>query len=205
MKTPPLLLLAVLLFWGWQSGFLIFGAIMGVALESARLIRLRWDLNAEDFRRIWNFCVLLALGLIVYTFSTSGTGSVLTASALETTRNLGTSATTFLRWLPMTLFLFIAAQSFNERGSIPLSAISFFARRAQQLIATQERHVDISYPYFMVCLFSASIHVNEGTRSYFWGQAALIAWALWPLRSRRFGVIAWIGVLATATILGLAG
>ncbi|MEJ0088797.1 MAG: transglutaminase domain-containing protein [Limisphaerales bacterium] len=205
MKTPPLLLLATLLFWGWQSGFLIFGAIMGVILESARLIRLRWDLTADDFRRIWNFCVLLALALIIYTFSTNGAGGFTNSSVAEATRNLGASATIFLRWLPMTLFLFIAAQTFNERESIPLAAISFFARRAQQLNATPERHVDISYPYFMLCLFSAGVHVNEGTHSYFWGQAALIAWALWPLRSRRFGPMAWVGVLAAGILLGLSG
>ena len=52
-----------LLFWGWQSGFLLAGAIMGVVLESARLVRARWDLTEEDFRRIWNFCALLALAL----------------------------------------------------------------------------------------------------------------------------------------------
>ncbi len=205
MKTPPLLLLATLLFWGWQSGFLIFGAIMGVVLESARFIKLRWDLTSDDFRRIWNFCVLLALALIVYTFSTNGAGGFTNSSVAEATRNLGASATVFLRWLPMTLFLFIAAQTFNERESIPLAAISFFARRAQQLNATPERYVDISYPYFMVCLFSASVHVNEGTHSYFWGQAALIAWALWRLRSRRFGIIAWMCVLVAGIGLGLTG
>ena len=38
----------------------------------------------------------------------------------------------------------------------------------------------------------------------FWGQAALLAWALWPLRSRRFGVIVWTGALAVAIGLGFS-
>ena len=42
----------------------------------------------------------------------------------------------------------------------------------------RNRHVNVSYPYFIVCLFSAGIHTNEGDASYFWGQAVLIAWAL---------------------------
>src|ERR1700756_4550024 len=51
--------------------------------------------------------------------------------------------------------------------------------------------VNVAYPYFMVCIFSAGIHANEGSRTYFWGQCLLIAWALWPLRSRRFSLLAW--------------
>jgi hypothetical protein len=170
MKTPPLLLLAVLLFWGWQSGFLLFGTIMGIVLESARFIKARWDLTEEDFRRIWNFCVLLALALIVYTFTTNeetgGLNGLLHSSAASATRNLGVSGNTFLRWLPMTLFLFVAAQTFSERESIPLSVISLLVRRRKDGTTT-ERYVNVSHPYFIVCLFSAGIHANEGTHSYY--------------------------------------
>jgi hypothetical protein len=209
MNPPPFLLLAALLFWGWQSGFFVVGAIMGVMLESARFLRVRWDLSAEDFRRIWNFCTLLALGLVVYVFTTNeasgGLGGLLHSSAVETTRNASVSATAFFRWLPMTLFLFIAAQRFSESGAIPLSAISLFIRWRRKGDPTPERHVNVAYPYFIVCLFAAGIHPNEGTHSYFWGQAVLIAWALWPLRSRRYGTVAWFGALAVALGLGFSG
>jgi hypothetical protein len=208
MKTPPLLLLAALAFWGWQSGFLLLGTLMGVVLESARLIKARWDLEAEDFRRIWSFCVLLSLALIVYTFATnkegSGMNGLLHTSAMDATRRLGVSGSTFLRWLPMTLFLFVAAQMFSERESVPLSAISLLVRRRKAGIAG-ERFINISYPYFIVCLLSAGIHTNEGTHSYFWGQAGLLAWALWPLRSRRFGIVTWLGALAVTIGLGFSG
>jgi len=208
MKTPPLLLLAVLAFWGWQSGFLLAGALMGVILESARLIKARWDLTEEDFRRIWNFCVLLSLALIVYAFATdeagNGLNGLLHSSAVDATRRLGVSGSAFLRWLPMTLFLFVAAQMFSEAESIPVAAISLFVR-LRKTSASPERSINISYPYFMVCLFSAGIHTNEGTHSYFWGQAGLLAWALWPWRSRRFGIVAWLGALVLVAGLGFSG
>lgn len=204
MKTPPFLLLAALVFWGWQSGFIMAGAILGIVLESARYIRLRWDLGEEDFRRIWNLCTILSLGVIVYTFSTNDIGGAThgLANTAEATRDLDLSAHSYLRWLPATLFLFVVAQKFSERETIPLAAISFFARRRTDNAV--ERSVDVSYPYFIVCLFSAGIHSNEGTHSYFWGQAALLAWALWPLRSRRFGVIVWTGALAVVIGLGFS-
>jgi hypothetical protein len=208
MKTPPLLLLAALAFWGWQSGFLLVGTLMGIVLESARLIKARWDLTEEDFRRIWNFGVLLSLALIVYSYATNEAGNglngLLHSSAVDATRRLGVSGSTFLRWLPMTLFLFVAAQMFCERESIPLSAISLLIRR-RKTSASTERLINVSYPYFIVCLFSAGIHTNEGTHSYFWGQAALLAWALWPLRSQRFSIVAWLGALVLVVGLGFLG
>src|SRR5712671_7244799 len=122
MKTPPLLLLATLVFWGWQSGFLLVGTIMGVVLESARFIKARWDLTEEDFRRIWNFCTLLALALVVYAFAANeeggGWSGLLHSSAVATARNVGLSATAFLRWLPMTMFLLVAAQAFSTRAVV---------------------------------------------------------------------------------------
>ena len=209
VKTPPFLLLAALLFWGWQSGFLLAGAIAGLVLESARWLKARWDLAEEDFRRIWNFCMLLAFALVVFVFTTSqeggGMGSLLHPASGAAARFTSIPATTFLRWLPMTFFLLVAAQMFSQRESVPLSAISWLARRRRKGNTGTERGMDLSYSYFIVCLFSAGIHANLGVQSYFWGQAVLIGWALWPLRSRRFGVGAWACALAAAIGLGFSG
>ena len=65
MKTPVLLLGASLMFWGWQSDHWIWAALMAIILESARLIRLRWDLSNADFRRISDLCVILFLILLI--------------------------------------------------------------------------------------------------------------------------------------------
>jgi hypothetical protein len=196
-------MLAALVFWGWQSGLLVFGAVMGVVLESARFIKVRWDLSTDDFRRIWNLCVLLAGALALYVFATNGEGggfgSLLHGAA--TGQNAALSGihtiSTLTRWLPMIFFLFVAAQNFSEREAIPLSAISMIFRwRMNQADGTKsEWHVNISYPYFIICLFSAGIHANQGTHYYFWGQCVLLAWALWPLRARRFSPAMWGGAL----------
>jgi len=208
-KAPPFLLLAALLFWGWQSGFFPAGAIMGIVLESARFVPARWDLTEVDFRRIWNFCALLAFALIVYVFTTNqaggGLGGLLHPSAATAMTYFGTSATSFLRWLPIAFVLLVAAQMFSERESVPLSALSWFVRRQRQGGVGPEPYMDVSFPYFIVCLFSAGIHTNAGTHSYFWGQAVLIGWALWRLRSRRFGLLVWVVALAAAIGLGFYG
>ncbi len=76
MKTPPFLLGAALLFWGWQSDFLLVGLAMGVLLELPRFVRFRWDLDDADFSRIWGFCAVLNAALMAYAFTNNEDGGL---------------------------------------------------------------------------------------------------------------------------------
>jgi protein-glutamine gamma-glutamyltransferase len=209
MNPPPFLLLATLLFWGWESNLLIAGAIMGVILESARWVKIRWDLSDEDLGRIWTFCILLTFVIGVYLFSTDENGGLShfklgVNGAASATASMAHAGSTTMRWLPMSLFLFLAAQQFSERGKVPLSVISWvFRRRLQKGLG--ETTLNVAYPYFIVCLFSAGIHNNTGTQSYYWGISALLAWALWTLRAKRFGVALWVAMLALSLVVGFGG
>ena len=212
MKPPILLLFATLAFWGWQSGLWWVGVALGVVLEASRFIKARLDLTNEDFRRIWNLCVVLTLAVaaVIFTTNDEGGGGVISNPTVSNTSNATVhTATTLLRWLPMTLFLLVAAQKFSERGGIPLSAISLvlqLRRRRQKLSeAVPERDVDVAYPYFIVCLFAAGFHANQGTHTYLFGQILLLAWALWPARSRRYGFFVWLAVILVAGGLGYSG
>jgi protein-glutamine gamma-glutamyltransferase len=219
IKTPPLLLGATLLFWGWQTGFFIAGAVMAVVLESARFIRARWDLSDADFSRIWTFCTVFTLAAAVYAFSENEgpatLGGLLHGSAAAAGRFASVSsvrtANALMRWLPMTLYLFIVAQMFGSRETVSLATISFILRwrsrkRRQRGEAPEAvRAVNVSYPYFMVCLFSASFHANEGNPTFFVGLCGLVAWALWAQRSRRFSAAVWAAVFLAAAVLGNFG
>jgi hypothetical protein len=211
--TPPFLLLATLAFWGWLSGLLIPGILMGVIAESSRFTKARFDVSADDFRRLWNFCGLLGVALVLYTFTTNeeggGFGNLLHGS--DAGRNAMLSsvhvATVIPRWLPIILFLLLAAQNFSERGTLPLTEVSIFFRwfRRNRSGSDTAWNVNVSYPYFVTCVFSAGIHANEGTYTYFWGLGFLLAWALWPLRSRRFHFLVWAGAFLLAVILAYFG
>jgi protein-glutamine gamma-glutamyltransferase len=218
MKTPPLLLGAALLFWGWQTGHFIAGAVMAAVLEGAQLTKVRWDFTDEDFRRIWTFCALLLLGAAVYAFTASGGPADLRGflqnPGFTTERNVGNASArtvaSLLRWLPMIFFLFIAAQAFSSREGIPPETISVIMRlrwqKARKLgqPLPAARSVNISYPYFMMCLFAASFHTSD-YETFYWGICALVAWALWSQRSRRYGVAIWAAALAVAMLLGYSG
>jgi protein-glutamine gamma-glutamyltransferase len=218
MKTPSLLLGAGLLFWGWQTGHLVEGAVMATVLEGAQWVKARWEFTDQDFRRIWTFCALLLFAAALYAFTsiggpgdfrsffqnpTPGTGRNMSNASARTIASL-------IRWLPMIFFLFLAAQAYSTHESIPSETISTIMRlrwqkaRKSGQASPAARGVNVSYPYLMMCLFSASFHSSEG-ETFFWGLCALVAWALWPQRSRRFRVAAWVGVLALAVALGYVG
>ena len=134
MKLPPFMLLAALLFWGWQSQLLLVGALLGVILESARWVKLRFDVAEEDFRRICSLCTLVTLAVAVIIFSTNDEGGgwngLINGPTVSNASKASVhTATTLLCWMPMTMFLFLAAQKFSTAGVIPLSAISIIFRR----------------------------------------------------------------------------
>lgn len=207
-----MLLFATLLFWGWQSDMTLVGFIAGTLVEGSRLLNVRWELDDADFHRIFSFCFVLIVALTGYIFTmndeSGGLAGWLTGNAQH--RNGADSiiaTSSVLRWLPLAFFPFMAAQAYNARPTVPLTAVSLVLRlrrrRGEQSLAG--RYLDVSYPYFVICLFSAGIHTNHGTHTYFWGQCGLILWALWTLRSGRFGWKAWTGALLLSLGLGVLG
>ena len=219
MKPPPLLLAAGLLFWGWQTDLFLISLLMAVILESARVTKFRLDFSDDDFARLWTFCTLVFLGTAVYAF-TANEGPSHFMSLFENPNPSNTSgagnasalaAAAFFRWLPMTFFLFVTAQAFSARDEIPMNTISLImrvrwkraAKRGRPMPAA--RGVNVAYPYFAICVFSASIHEPSSVNSYFWGLCALLIWALWTQRSRRFAIWTWAAMLALVVALGFSG
>lgn len=215
MNTPPLLLFAALTFWGWQSECLVAGVLAGAALEISRVLPLRWELEDVDFNRVFSLCVLVTVALFGYLFTAGdpGNGGGMhemfngPAGFHNASNDLVQAAHTVWRWLPMIALPFMAAQAYNARPSVPLTAVSMVLRirrrRGEQSLAG--RYLDVSYGYFILCVFSAGIHANHATHSYFWGQAVLILWALWQRRTGRFGWKVWAGGLAVVLALGCLG
>lgn len=214
MKTPPFLLFCGLLFWGWQSNLLWCGAAAGVLLEASRLVRRRWELEDVDFNRIFSLCMLTAVGVGAYIFTTSDEGGGLTGmlgngftGLRHASNSSATAGFTVFRWLPLILLPFVAAQIYNLRPSVPLTAVSMVLRirrrRGEQSLAG--RYIDFSHAYFLICLFSAGIHANRATYGYFCGLVILIPWALRAQSPRRFGWKTWAAGLTGVVLAGFLG
>ncbi len=218
MNAPPFLLGGGLVFWGWQTGFLVPGMIMALVLEGARVIPARWEFSDDDFTRIWGFCTVVFLAAAVYAFSANEgpldfIGFFHSPNLLtQRSAGLATARTTssVVRWLPMIFFWLAAAQGYSSREAIPLHVISIILRHRRKtarrlgLPTPISRTFSFAYPFFALCLFSSSMHSADDT-TFFWGFCLLMAWALWPERSPRFGLVLWAGVLALIIVLGYFG
>ncbi len=188
MKTPPLLIGATLLLWGWQSRLLYPALAMAAVLESHHFIKSRWDFSESDIARISDLCtILLAIVVLIAVIKEPGRFMLLT-----------------LQWMPIAVSPLIATQQYSQSGTIHGSALLILFRRRLTKETRRKFIIDISYPYFFMCLVSAA-GANAGKSWFYFGLLALTAWALWPLRSRRYPFYLWLLLLMAGGALGYAG
>ncbi|MFC1858755.1 transglutaminase family protein [Thermodesulfobacteriota bacterium] len=190
MITPPMLMAAALLFWGWQTGQMVPAALMALILEGARFVKVRWDFSAADFNRISDLCSLIVVGTTVYFFMTKRSPSALFD---------------VVQWLPLTLFPLVVFYIYSTSDKIDVGALFLVLRKSQTQKETRAPvTLNLLYPYFVQCILSASA-ANVRNLWFYAGLTVLSAWALWANRSRRFSVVLWAGLFLIAAMGGYAG
>ena len=215
MRPPPLLLGAVLLFWGWETGLPYMGGIFAVLVEGTRLLRARWELTDEDLNRLWNVCTLIFIAASVYAFTANQGPAAISRMVddpgLASQRLAGETsqktAASLIQWLPMIFFPFLFALILSHRPVVKLAVFSLVTRRRKyrrEPAVIGDREVNADWIYFAVCLLSASINSNE-SNAFFLGLSVLVAWALWTRRSRRFALPIWAVTVVAACVIGFAG
>ena len=182
MNTPPFLIGAALLFWGWQTDFLIWSAIMAGIVEGSRLIKTRWDFSDTDIERIWVLCLLLFAGSLIFLYTS------------EETIN---RAFLFPQWQPFIFLPAVLVQCYGSSNKIPLK-LSFFARRQGPL---EGKRANIAYFYFAVCLLGASA-TNSQQRWFYYIAAGLISWALFSVKPKRLRTPVWIAMMTVVVAMG---
>ena len=169
MNTPPLLVLAALALWGFQTGHPLLGIVSGVLVESSRITRLRWALTQEDFNRLWNLCTALFVGSGVYPVINEGNVSINDFLAHagrrpEAIRQAGRTALLWFQWFPMIFLPFLFAQAFNDPPLVGLSTFSWWLRRQEardRNVSLPRERLNIAYPYAAVCLLAAGASVEN--------------------------------------------
>lgn len=193
--TPPGLLGAALLFWGWQTGLWPFALLLAPLLELARVSAWRWHIARRDVHRIADLCCVVLAGMIVYAFATAGGRITGGPSAFAR----------LFQWVPLALAPLVACQLYGATGRIETSALLWtLRRRARRPGAPPPSTIDLSYLYVVVCVLSASA-ANGGSAAFYAGICGLAAWTLWPRRSPRVPVTAWGALLVVAVAIGYAG
>ena len=190
MNTPPYLIGAVLAFWGWQSGNLAAGALLGVALEVLRAMRLRIDLGVKEHSTIADL---------------STVGFVLLAVLLAANRGIGQGILEAFIWQPVALSPILAAQLVTTNRHLPLSALFRYMRKLTRANPhIKDPMIDVSAVYAALALLSAGV-ANQRGPEYYLGVVAGAACLLYAARPRGANLAAGAAMLAAAASIGYAG
>jgi protein-glutamine gamma-glutamyltransferase len=188
MNTPPLFIGAALAFWGWQTGHLLVGVLLGLALEGLRALRLRIDLGAKEHSTIADL---------------STVGFVLLAALLAADRGIGRGILEAFTWMPAALSPIIAAQLVTADRRLPLSALFRYMRKLMRANpAIKDPRIDVSAVYAALALLAAGVANQRGPEYYIGvviGAACLLYYAA---RARKASLAAGALMLCAAAALG---
>jgi transglutaminase-like putative cysteine protease len=190
MNAPPLLIGAALTFWGWQSGNLVIGALLGAALEALRAFRLRIDLGVNEHSTIADLSTI---------------GFVVLAVLLAANRGIGRGILEAFTWQPIVLSPIIAAQLVTADRRIPLSALFRYMRKLRREHPdVKDPPIDLSAVYAALTLLAAGIANQRGPEYYIAvvGGTGLLLYAARP--RGRGGLAAAALLLSAAAVLGHA-
>ena len=139
--TPPFLLGSGLLLWGWQCNFLPYAILMATALEYSRFTHWRVPITDNEFNHVADVCGIILVAVVIYLFTVNTYYGIYALLAL----------------FPFILFLILLAQLYSTKGKIKLSAL-FISMRRVQVPDMQDGNIeiDLSFPYLLVCIISAS-------------------------------------------------
>jgi transglutaminase-like putative cysteine protease len=188
MKTPFGMVGAAVLFWGWQTGWLVIAVPLALAIEA----RIFWKPSRIlDLQGINRFADLSSLALIAV--------AAWFLVSLEAPRAART-VIGMAQWLPVTLAPLVLVQAYLARAPLDLSVllITFRVRPDTGL------KVDFGFVYVMACVLAAAT-ANVRNEIFYAGAAVFAAWSLWNLRSRRYHRIVPFVMLMVASVMGYAG
>lgn len=187
-SPPPYLLGAALLFWGWHTGLFGIGLVMAVAIEGVRHIPFRWEFSDADMSRISDICALFFVGIALWNLMSKSLPEVVLY---------------IIRWQPIPFFPLLLCQHLSPRNAIDLRVISLLLRRDRRKNpeVAPPIWIDVSYPYFYVCLVSASFVYRQPV-FFEVGMLALLAWAFWRVRSPAFSPVVWAMIFVVAAFAG---
>jgi hypothetical protein len=188
--TPPGLLGAALVFWGWQTGFIAVALVMAALLEARHVIGSRWDLSRADFNRISDLSAVLLVLIAVYQFIGADAARAVLA---------------ILEWLPLTLLPLVTSQIYSTAGTVDVSIFFWSLRRRASAHPDEPGWpIDLTYPYVALALLSASAANGRGV-DFFAGMVVLAAWGLWTVRPRGYSAAVWLTTFAVAVGLAWIG
>ena len=186
MNTPPLLLGAAILFWGWQTDFWLVAVPIAAIVEAHRITALRWEFTLAQLNRISDFCTVFMLLPGAYFYFAVGNPRAIILMFV---------------WMPLILLPLVLAQAYGTRSEFDLSVMFWSLRKYPP---RRMPRVNLGYSYFMLWIVAASAANNRGALFY-GGLVVFAGWALWAARPRGGSPARWGALFACAVLLGYGG
>ena len=183
MKIHPLLLAAVIAFWGWQTGQWIVAIPVAGVVCASFYVSLRWALTTAQLTRVADFCTVLALLLGAYLYVTYGNPRAVIQ---------------FFEWLPLMFLPVALAHAYGTAERMNLSVLFWSLRRHPP---ARPATFDPWWPYFALWIVAASAANVRGVWFYV-GLVALISWPLVRIRPWSYRVGTWGVAFSIAIALG---
>src|SRR5258706_952263 len=185
MNTPPFLIAAALLFWGWRTGWWAVAVALAVIFELSRFLKSRWEFTDKEYSRVFDVCTLLFGGSVIY---------------LRFSEEITKSGFALFQWMPVIFALMLLTQAYGARDKIPYRVFSWLMRMRKDPSDERAGGLNISWPYFGACLLAAGA-TNEYDTYFYAMTVALCAWAAWATRIKRYATPIW----AACCLLAVAG
>jgi transglutaminase-like putative cysteine protease len=185
MKTPLFLIAAALLFWGWRTDWWMIAFALAAIFELSRFVRFRWEFTDREYSRVFDVCTLLFGGAVVY---------------LRFSEEITRSGFVLFQWMPVIFALMLLTQAYGAADKIPYRVFSWFMRLRKDPTDAGAGGLNISWPYFGICLLAAGA-TNEHDKYFYAATVALCAWAAWTTRIKRYATPVW----AACCLLAIAG
>jgi len=162
---------------------------MAILIESSHLVPWRWPAGSREFNIASDLSGVVFFVVVVYIFSTEGAKGIFVILSI----------------MPFILLLLLLLQLYSEQGRIKASALFISLRRLDPRTSPEAAaELDLSLPYVLLCLLSASSG-NKEPLWFFLSVCLLIAVMLWPIRPSRYRPQIWLVLMITVFLLGYAG
>ena len=185
MNTPPFLLGAAALFWGWQTGFWLIGAAAAIAMEAPRRIARRFEVEVPRQQRVADLCLVLAAMVGVGCYVAYGNPRAIVL---------------LFQWLPLILLPLGLLQAWGCAPAIRLDVLFWSLRREVRGGATA---FNLGYAYLVFWLIGACAANQRGDLATI-GLLGLGSWALLGARPGRGRAGLWALQIMLAAALGSA-
>jgi len=188
LASPPnYLISSTLIFWGYQSGLLVWAIGMAVLFELRSWIDWRRQLTDGEFYQLGNFCTVIFLCIVVLAFIIDQQRLFIHQVVL---------------WLPFVFYPLLLGEYYSDRQATPLGALIYSFRKKN---ISSVFHVRLGYIYFAVCLLAASTASQLSSDVFFMVLMMLIGWGLWAIKSLDVKAFRWVLIFSMVTTLAYAG